>query len=205
MADDLRKQVTGLWDRFRSKASDAVARQSAGLARGRTAARDVFDDSGNLLVGAGQVIDDDALERAAAAGKMPAVVAAAAAAQTQDIREKLQEEYERLPEGQDRRNLADSEEYLEARHYIRYVASVEVTDIRGNVLVAAGQVIQDEDVRRVRDAGQLGALIYSAQQSGPPPLDDQAYRPAEPEAGRPKSPTATLLGSPDEDESNAAG
>lgn len=205
MADDLRRQVTGLWDRFRNKASDAVARQSAGLARGRTSARDVYDDAGSLLVGAGQVIDDEVLDRAAAAGKMPAVVAAAAVAQTQDIREKLQQEYERLPEGQDRRNLADSEEYLEARHYIRYVASVEVTDIRGNVLVSAGQVIQDEDVRRVRDAGQLGALIYSAQQSGPPPLEDPAYRPAELETPRPMSPRATLLGTLDEEEPNASG
>jgi hypothetical protein len=172
MAEDLGKQLSGLWDRFRKKAADSVAQQSVALVRGRPAARDVFDDAGNLLVGAGHVIDEAAIERASAAGKMPALVAAAAAAQSQDLQEKLKGAYERTPEGQDQRNLEDSDEYLEARRYIRYVAAVEVTDIRGAVLVPAGKVIEDADVRLVRDAGQLAALIYSAQKSGPPPLGD---------------------------------
>jgi hypothetical protein len=170
MADDLGKRVSSLWDRFRSKASDVVAQQSAAIVRGKISARDVYDDAGNLLVGAGKEIGDAVIERATAAGKMPALVSAVAEAGTQDLKEKLQSHYDQTPEGQDRRNLADSDEYLEARRYIKYIAALEVTDIRGNVLVPAGAEITDEDVRSVRDAGQLAALIYSAQQSGPPNL-----------------------------------
>jgi len=160
--------VANLWDRLKDKANSAIATQGAGIVRNKVAARDVFDDFGNLLVGAGRTIDDEIIDRATAAGKMPALLAAVAAAKTQDFRDHIQSEIDRTPEGQDRRSLADSEDYIEARRYINYVAAVEVTDIRGTVLVAAGSEIHDEDVRRVREAGQLAALIYSAQQSPPP-------------------------------------
>jgi len=176
MADDFGKKVSNLWDRFRTKATDVVAQQSAAIVRGKIAARDVFDDAGNMLVGAGKSIDDSVIDRATAAGKMPALVAAVATAGTQDLREKLQSHYDQTPEGQDRRNLADSDDYIEARGYIKYIAAIEVTDIRGNVLVPADAEIRDEDVRKVRDAGQLAALIYSAQQSGPPKL---SYEPSD--------------------------
>lgn len=171
MADDFGKKVSNLWGKFRSKASDVVAQQSASIVRGKIAARDVFDDAGNMLVGAGKEIDESVIERATAVGKMPALVSVVASAGTQDLREKLQSHYDQTPEGQDRRNLADSDDYIEARGYIKYIAAVEVTDIRGNVLVPAGAEIRDDDVRRVREAGQLAALIYSAQQSGPPKLN----------------------------------
>jgi len=61
---------------------------------------------------------------------MPALVAAVTTAQTQDLQERFKSGYEETPEGQGARNLADSEQYLEARKYIYYVAAVEVTDIR---------------------------------------------------------------------------
>ena len=200
MADDPGKHGVSLWDRFRNRAADVVAQQSAGLVRGRIAGHDVHDDAGNLIVGAGRVIDDLAIERATDAGKMPALVAAAASAQGQDIKEKLQGEYDRTPDGQERRSLADSDEYLEARGYIRYVAAVEVTDIRGAVLVPAGKVIEDEDVRRAREAGQLAALIYSAQQSGPPPLGEATYSPTAPTNMPPRVRTAVPLGETFDDE-----
>ena len=71
MPDDLGKQVAKIWGRFRKQASDTVARQGASLVKGKTAAHDVYDNFGNLLVGAGHVIDDAAIdariaERAAA-------------------------------------------------------------------------------------------------------------------------------------------
>lgn len=195
MADDRDKPSGGLWNRLRNKASDMVARPGAALVRGKIAARDVFDDSGKLLVGAGREIDDTVIEKATAAGQMPAIMAAAAAAQGQDIREKLQGGYGRTTEGQERRNLADSDDYIEARRYIRSIAGVEVTDIRGNVLVPAGKAIEDEDVRRVREAGQLAALIYSAQQSSQPPIQvEPGTRPAEPGHLPPRRRTAVPLG-----------
>jgi len=173
MVEDLGKQVAGLWDRFRNKASDVVAGSSAALVRGNIAANDVFDDTGNLLVGAGREIDDEVINRATAAGKMPAIVAAAATAQGQDFKERFQAGYDRTPEGQETRNLADSDDYLEARRYIRWITGIEVTDIRGNVIVPAGKVIEDDDVRRAREAGQLSALIYSARQAGPAPAEGE--------------------------------
>src|SRR5689334_19616416 len=195
MSDDLGKQVAHLWDRFRKKASETVERQSASLVRGKNAARDVFDDAGNLIVGAGRTIDDAVIEKALGANKMPALVAAVAAAQTQDLTEMLKGEYDRTPDGQDRRHMADSDEYIEARCYIYWRAAVEVTDIRGNVLVPAGKPITDEDVRNVREAGQLAALIYSAQQSGPPPPDEQyGPRPVE-EHAQPRRHATPLGGS----------
>ena len=168
MSDDLKSRIGNLWSGFRKKASDVVAQQGIGLVRGRVAAKDVTDDAGNVLVGAGHRVDDAAIERVNAAGKMPALVAAVTTARTQDLQERIKAGYEDTSEGQGARNLADSEQYLEARNYIQYVAAIEVTDIRGAILVPAGKVIEDEDVRTVREAGQLAALIYSAQQSGPP-------------------------------------
>ena len=176
MSDDLKAKLGGLWSGFRKKAADVVAQQGAGFAHGKVAASDITDDAGNVLVGAGHRIDDAAIERVNAAGKMPALVAAVTTAQTQDLQERFKAGYEETPDGQGARNLADSEQYLEARHYIRYIAAIEVTDIRGTVIVPAGKVVEDEDVRKVREAGQLAALIYSAQQSGPPPpVSDSVY------------------------------
>ena len=204
MAEVPGKKSESLWDRFRRKASDVVAHQSAAMIRGKVTARDVFDDAGNLLIGAGRVIDDATIEKVSDAGKLPALVAAAAEAQTQDLKDSLQGGYDRTSDGQERRNLADSEEYIEARRYIHYVAAIEVTDIRGTVLVPAGKTIEDEDVRLVREAGQLAALIYSAQQSGPPNYRDAAES-APPAANLPpRRRTAAPLSESFEDDSHGS-
>ncbi len=194
MAKDTAPLGESLWDRFRNKAAGVFGRQGASLLRGKTTAHDVLDDAGNLLVAAGRVIDDEVIAKASGAGKIPALMAAAAAAQSQDLKERLHGEYDKTPEGQDRKNLADSETYIEARRYIRCVAGIEVTDIRGNVLVPAGKVIQDEDVRHVREAGQLAALIYSAQQSGAQPTGEIDRPAPDPNGGPVRRRTAVPLG-----------
>ncbi|HLJ55028.1 MAG TPA: hypothetical protein VKT77_08295 [Chthonomonadaceae bacterium] len=203
MAEERDRDGSGFWDRLRSKvtsvASRVVAGPGAAIVKGKTAARDVFDEGG-LIVGAGHPIDDAAIDRAAAAGQMPALIAAAAEAQSQDLKERLRTTYGQTPEAQERRNLADSDTYIEARGYIKCVAAVEVTDIRGGVLVPAGKVIEDEDVRCVRDAGQLAALIYSAQQSASAPRPPSPEEVAEAKRVRqdgylpPKRRTAVPLG-----------
>lgn len=169
MSESLSDRIGSLWDRLRRGASDAVAQPGAALVRGKTVATDVLDSRGVLIAAAGTKVDDTVIKYALEAGAMPALLASVVTAATQDIKERVQTEFERTPEGQDRRNLANSELYIEARGYIKWVAALEVTDIRGTVLVPAGKVIEDEDVRLVREADQLAALIYSAQQSGPPP------------------------------------
>jgi hypothetical protein len=197
--EDFVKQAAGFWNRLRHRASDAVARGTADLVRGRTAAHDVFDDAGNLLVGAGRVIDADVIARATSAGKLAALAAAVAAARTQDLKERLQGELDRTPEGQDRRSLADSDEYIEARRYIHYVAAVAVTDVRGNVIVAQGAAIRDEDVRQAREAGQLAALIFTAQQSGPPPVGEVGAGAPAPVAPPRQRTAVPLSGEPEEE------
>ncbi|HLK58138.1 MAG TPA: hypothetical protein VKU00_16340 [Chthonomonadaceae bacterium] len=168
MAEDIRTQIGNFWKGLRKKATEAVESQEVGFVRGKVAARSVFDNAGNLIVDSGQTIDDGVIARAQEAGKLGALVSAAVTAQAQDVREKAKQIYESTPEGTEARSLATSEQYLEARRYIGWKAAMDVTDIRGTILVPAGKEIEDEDVRAVREAGQLGALIASAEQSGPP-------------------------------------
>ena len=179
MSDDIRTQLGNLWNGFKKKTGEAVSAQGANLARGKTVAKDIFDGAGALLVSAGSKVDDATIARVDQAGKMHELVASVVQGQTQDLQERVKTEIERTPDGQEARNLADSELYLEARRYIRYRASVAVTDIRGNDIVPAGKIIEDEDVRAVREAEQLSALIYSAQQSGGPVLEtyETSYSP----------------------------
>jgi hypothetical protein len=134
------------------------------------------DEAGNMIVDAGHRIDDTVIQRAQTAGKMHALVAAAVTAQAQDVRDQVRKHYDSTPDGQEAQSMATSEQYIEARRYIGRIAGVDITDIRGNVIVPAGKEIRDEDVRIVRDAGQLAALIYAAQQ--PAPLHPAAPEPA---------------------------
>src|SRR5580658_6701842 len=165
---DLMERVSGFFTGLKRKAGEAVETQEIALVRGKTAAKAVYSDSGEMIVDAGRPITEAAIERARAAGKLSALVAAAATSQVQDFREKARNAYAATPEGAEARSMASSEQYLEARQYIGRVASSDVTDIRGNIIVSAGMKIDDEHVRAARDAEQLGSLIYSAQQSPAP-------------------------------------
>lgn len=168
MSEDIKSQLGNFWSGLKKKATAAVENQELGFVRGKVTARPVLDDAGSLIIDAGQVIDEGVIARAQAAGKLGALVSAAVAAQAQDVKEKARHMYESTPEGTEARSLASSEQYLEARRYIGWKSAMDVTDIRGAILVPAGKEIEDEDVRAVREAEQLGALIASAQQSGPP-------------------------------------
>lgn len=182
MSDDLGKQITSLWNGFRKKAVETVTQQEAQYVRGKVSAKTIADDRGQIIVDAGHRIDDAVIQRAQAAGKMHALLAAAVTAQAQDVREQVQKRYESTPDGQEAQSMATSDQYLEARNYIGRIAGVDITDIRGNVLVPAGKEIKDEDVRLVRDAGQLTALIYAAQQAAPlhPVTPEPVREPAPP-------------------------
>jgi hypothetical protein len=93
---------------------------------------------------------------------------AVAMAQVQDLKEKAETAIDQTDEGREARNVGSVDEYVLARRYIGRIAVIDVTDIRGRIVVPAGKEIGDEDVRRAREAGQLSALIYSAQQPQPP-------------------------------------
>lgn len=193
MAEDLKKQLGDLWSGFRKKTADAVANQEAAFARGKVAGKTVTDDSGYVIVEAGQTIDDVVIETASALGKLHALAASAVAAKAQDYREKAQDAYEASPEGKEARSLDSVEQVAEARRYKGHVAGVDVTDIRGNVVVPAGEIIDENHLDAARAAGLLGSLIYSAQQACPPDILAAAAERRERAARREYAPRRILL------------
>lgn len=185
MPEDLFGQISRAWAGFRKKTADLVARQEAAFARGKIAGTPVHDDEGNLLVDAGHRIDDTVIERAAAVGKLRALAVSAGTAQMQDWREKARETLDRTPDGLEARSLESVDDFIEARRCVGRIAGVDVTDVRGNVVVPAGREIQEQDVQVAREAGLLSALIYSAQQPAPTASPSpQPPSPARPAAAR---------------------
>lgn len=192
--------IGGWWKGVRGKAEKAVGDQQAAFARGKVAGVAVTDDAGNVLVDAGQRIDDATLERARQAGKLAALAGAVVKAQTQDAREAVQTQYARTDNAKEARLLDSVEDYREVRRYFGRILTMDVTDIRGNIVVPSGKTLEDADVQRARDAGLLSALLLAAEQSLPAastrdtPAPVSTYSP--PPAPRP---APTLLNAPDED------
>lgn len=151
----------------------ALSRQQAALVRGKVAGRQVTDDHGNLLVDSGHVIDDAVIDRAAAAGKMAQLVVAAGSARMQDLKEAAQTQMGKTQGGQEARALDSVEEYAEARSYVGRYVGMDVTDVRGNVIIETGRKLSDEDVRTAREMGLLSALIFAAQQPYTSPVEPE--------------------------------
>jgi hypothetical protein len=196
--------LTGWWHDIKTRASEAVTAKEADFARGKVAGVAVTDDAGNVLIEPGHRIDDEAIARARQAGKMTALAAAAVKAQTQDLKERVGTQYARTDSGREKLYLESVEEYREARTYLRRILTMDVTDIRGNVIVPAGKALDDEDIRRARDEGLLSALLVAAEQSLPPAPETPASAPPA-AAGAPFPPPAAprpapLLLNPDEAE-----
>ena len=168
MSDDLKSQLGNFWNGLLKKKDELIGHTGASVTLGKVASKDFFDNDGKLLVAAGGKIDETVIDAVNRDGKMHELVANVVTGQVQDQQERMKTAFEATPEGIDAHNLANSEQYLEARNYIRYVAAIEVTDIRGKTLIPAGKEIDDEDVRLARDENQLASLVYSAQQSGKP-------------------------------------
>jgi hypothetical protein len=167
MTEELKEHFSGLWTGFRKKAMETVAAQEAAYALGKTAAAAVLADDGTVIVEAGHRIDDETIDRAHRYGKLHALAASVIKAGAQDLKEKAQEKYDRSPDGVEARSLGSFDQAMEANRYIGRTAGLDVTDIRGRVIVTAGRKIEYADVDKAREAGVLGALIYSAQQPAP--------------------------------------
>src|SRR5258706_16446599 len=88
MTEDLKEHFSGLWSGFRKKAVETVAAQEAAYARGKTAGSTVFDDNGAVIVEAGHLIDDLAIDRAQRCGKLHSLAGAAIKPGAQDFKEK---------------------------------------------------------------------------------------------------------------------
>jgi len=172
MPDDFRRQIRDIWTGLRKRVTETVSAGEASFARGRVAATPVYAEDGTLIVDAGHVVDDAVIARAEAAGRLHHLALSAGVATAQDLKERAREAYERTAEGRESRSLNQVEEFVEARACIGRVAGADVLDMRGRVVVAAGEQITDEVVQRARDAGQLGALVHAART--PPPALRQA-------------------------------
>ena len=204
MSETLLSHIADLWQGIRAKTASAVAERETHYVLGKTPARTILDEHGEILVDAGQRIDERILERVTRAGAMHDLTAAVAEAQAQDTKEHVLRLYDNTQDGQQAKHESSQDLYMEARHYIGCCAGLDVTDIKGNVLVYQGRRISYEDVVSAREAGQLSALIHSARQ--PPPPDSEPceetgklgtveHQPAENTARRP----ATLLNPDAED------
>jgi hypothetical protein len=197
-------QLGRFFQDVRDKATETVARQEAAFARGKIAGTTVQTDDGTVIVDAGHIIDDAAIARAERAGKLGALVVSAGTAQVQDLKEKASDTLANTQDGREARNLDSVDEFREAMAYVGRYTGMDVTDVRGNILVPAGKKVDAEDVRVARESGLLSSLIYSAQRGHAPepepsPLTNEpGYAPSKP-AVRPKRPSLPLVG-PDEPE-----
>ena len=203
MAEQESSGIGGWLKGLRGKASQAVADQQAGFARGKVAGVEVVDDAGNVLVAAGQRVDDALLERVRQAGKMGALAGAVVQGQTQDIRETVQTQYAKTDSAKEARLLDSVEDYREVRRYLGRILTMDVTDIRGHAVVPAGKTLDDGDIQLARDAGLLSALLVAAEQALPAPSTSDTPAPTAAYTPPPvPRPAPTLLNAPDENDSN---
>ncbi len=168
MAEDFGKQLGRFFKGIQEKTSETFARQEAAFARGKVAGTAVHSDDGTLIIDAGHLIDEAVLANAERAGKLGAVAVSAGTAQMQDLKEKATDTLANTQNGREARSLDSVEEFQEALAYVGRYTGVDVTDIRGNIIIPAGKKIDPEDVRAAREEQLLSALIYSAQQGHAP-------------------------------------
>ncbi len=188
-------EKTGWLQRMFGKAGDALERQQEAVSLGKVAGKSVTDDAGGLIVDAGQTIDEATIARARAAGKLSALAGAAIAAHAQDVKEKLSHEYQKTDTGREAQLLDSVEEYAEAQRYTGRVLSMDITDTRGNVVLAAGTELDADNIRTARDAGLISTLLVVAEQS--PAAGARAYE-APIKSAPVNRPQKTLLNDPDE-------
>lgn len=197
MAQDQTNESGGWWAGIRNRAANAIEKQQAAFALGKVAGVTVTDAEGNPVVEAGQRIDEAIVARAYQCGKVAALGASALQAHGQDIKEKVQAQYARTENGREAQLLDSVEEFAEVHQYLGRATTMDVTDIRGNVLVPAGKTLDAADAQLARDAGQLGALLVAARQSVPSTRADESPANAYVPASAPQRPR-TLLAEPED-------
>jgi hypothetical protein len=125
--------------------------------RGKTAGNDVFDRNGNILVAKGETINDDAIERARQEALLHALMLSSASAIVEaggeEAKRRLQE-------------FRDITENHEADLVLNGIAAWDVKDLRGNVLVKAGQKVNHDVIRRAREEGMLQELVLAVAAPG---------------------------------------
>lgn len=192
--DRLQEQVR----KAQSAVQTTLEREQAAFVLGKVAGRTVMDKNGEIIVESGRVIEQATVERALACGMLTALVSSVAAAGLQDLQERIADVRAATPDGAEERALDSADDYARARLCVGKRAGLDVTDIRGNVLVPRGTQIREADIRAAREAGLLNALIHSASvplpetpagQTGDTESPEYGERPQEsPPPSRPKLP-----------------
>ncbi len=143
----------GVWQGM----NDELEQKEINYVRGKTAGNDVIDRNGNMLVRKGDSIDDDMINRAMREGLIHALMLSAASAVIEaggdEARRRLQE-------------FRDITENHEADLVLNGVAAWDVKDLRGNVLVNAGQTVTPDIVRRATEASMLQDLVLAVAAPG---------------------------------------
>lgn len=174
-------QLKQLLSRGTEAARNLAEREAMALVLGQVAGKTVRGPAGKVLVEAGHRITEETAEEARRVGRLHALVSSVAAAGVQDLQERLEQIRRGTAEGREDAALNAVDDYVEARRCVGRVAVVDITDIRGNVVIEAGTRVREEHVLRARDHGLLRALVHSASLPQPAPRGEAEYRPS-PEA-----------------------
>jgi hypothetical protein len=150
---------------FRDKAAEVVSQQEASFVLGKVAGKAVTADDGTVIIDIGRTVTHETVALAQEAGKLHALAGAVATAVAQDAKEKSRNILETPQETRERESMDSVDEFVEAQAYLGRTMISSVTDIRGNAIVAEGTVLREEDIRRAREAGQIGALLVVAKTS----------------------------------------
>lgn len=164
MSEDFARNVGKLFGGLKRKAEETLAKQQAAFVLGKVPGVDVSNDFGVVLAKAGVPVTQQILSECERAGRLGALASAVAKGVAQDLTETAKGHMGALPENREQRSVDDLDDYLAARAYIGATVGLDVTDMRGNVLLSAGTTLVDEHIRMVRDSGQLGALLYAVKQ-----------------------------------------
>ncbi len=160
MSDWLNKLQDGV-RRAQRAVKMTLEREQTAFVLGKVAGNTVRDGDGRTIVAAGDVIDGAIVADAVRSGRLPMLVASVAAANVQDIQERVNRARAATDEGTEQASLDTVEDYARARACVGRIAGLDVTDVRGTVVVPAGARITEEHVRSARSLGLLNALMHS--------------------------------------------
>ena len=168
MRNPFAQKVSEMFTNATKTANDFLAQRETDIVRGRVAGKAVYADNGELIIDAGTRVTDSIIELAQRSGKLHALAAAVGTGGMQDLKETFHAHHVTTTEGQEAQSMDTIDDAAEARKYVGRVATVDVTDIRGDIIIPAGKEIRDEDVFLAREKNLLGALLYSAKLPDPP-------------------------------------
>ncbi|HET6455725.1 MAG TPA: hypothetical protein VFI02_15080 [Armatimonadota bacterium] len=151
--------------------NEELERKEIEYARGKTAANDVRDDDGTVIVAKGQTITDDIINQAREKGHLHYLMLAAVASVVQAGGEQAQQ---RL------REFIDVTEGHEADFVRGRQVACDVCDWEGNVIVEEGETLTDDIIEQATNMGLLEKLVLAVGAPGFHVMEGKkAVRPAE--------------------------